>query len=87
MRKPEGTGHDLFLQLIFQFWGWEVGRSFKTGFLCVALAVPGACSVDQAGLELTETGMLRQEQALVKELSIGSSSQTLTHSSEKLLKK
>ena len=44
MRKPEGTGHDLFLQLIFQFWGWEVGRSFKTGFLCVALAVPGACS-------------------------------------------
>jgi hypothetical protein len=31
---------------------------FDTGPCCVALAVLGACSVDQTGLELTELGLL-----------------------------
>jgi hypothetical protein len=34
------------------FLGRCVCGGFKTGFLCVALTVPGTHSVDQAGLEL-----------------------------------
>ena len=34
--------------------GGGVCLLFKTGFLCVSLAVPGSHSVDQAGLQLTE---------------------------------